>query len=213
MTIHHRAACPDREAREGLDWQEAYARLERIRRLLEADGGLSPDQIGRVLRERAQAVARRREEVSPPVEGIEILVFTLAGEQFGIATARVLEVVPARGLTPVPSVPAFVLGVVNHRGRILPVLDLCGLLALPRQAVMDGNRLVVVESGDMTFGLLAEAVSGVVQGDARAVAPPPGTLAVDRQALLRGVTGEMVAILDLEALTRDPRFIVNAEIR
>ena len=212
MTIRHRAVSPDREGREGLDWQEAYARLERIRRLLEADGGLSLDQMSRILQERAQAVARRRAEVSPSVEGLEILVFTLAGERYGIEAARVLEVVPVRGLTPVPCVPAFVLGVVNHRGRILPVLELRRLFDLAGHGVAEGSRVVAVEAGGMTFGVFAEAVIGTVTVGTHEVAPPPVILPGDRQAFLRGVTGGMVAILDLEALARDPRITVNDEV-
>ena len=140
------------------------------------------------------------------------MVFSFSGERYGIETAHVLEVIPLRGLTPVPGTPLFVLGVVNHRGRILPVLDLRRLFELADQGNPDGGRVVAVEAGGMTFGIFADAVVGIIRLGADEVAPPPATLAGDRRALIRGVTGEMVAVLDLEALARDPRITVNEEV-
>jgi chemotaxis signal transduction protein len=63
----------------------------------------------------------------------------------------------------------------------------------------------------MTFGIFAEAVSGPIAIDADELAPPPVSLGADRRAFIRGVTRAMVAILDLEALARDPRIQVNDE--
>lgn len=194
-----------------IDWQEAYARLERTRQTLETGGNLPPEEVKRILRERAQALARPREEVGAPAEVLELLVLALAGERYGIETAHVLEVLPLRELTPLPGTPSFVLGVVNHRGRILPVLDLRRLFDLTGQGVTEGSRVVAVEAGGMMFGIFADAVTGVVRIGVDALASPPATLAGDRQAFIRGVTGEMVAVLDLEALARDPRITVNEE--
>jgi chemotaxis signal transduction protein len=72
--------------------------------------------------------------------------------------------------------------------------------------------VAAVEAGGMTFGVFAEAVLGTVTVGAHEVAPPPVILTGDRQALIEGVTGEMVAVLDLEALARDPRILVNDEV-
>ncbi|MBI4560530.1 MAG: chemotaxis protein CheW [Candidatus Rokubacteria bacterium] len=157
-------------------------------------------------------MAKPLEEAGAPAEVLELLVLSLAGERYGIETAYVLEVLPLRELTPVPCTPAFVLGVVNHRGRILPVLDLRRLFELAGQGATEGSRAVAVEAGGMTFGILADAVTGVVRIGVDAAASLPVTLTGDRQAFIRGVTGEMVAVLDLEALARDPRITVNEEV-
>ncbi len=199
------------EARGAIDWDRTYARLEEARRTLDAGGTLPPDQVTRILRARARALAKPLEAAPTPAERLELLVFRLAGERYGIEMARVLEVLPLRDLVPVPGTPAFVLGVVNHRGRILPVLELRRLFDLAGQEVAEGSRVVAVEAGGMTFGVFAEAVIGTVTVGANEVAPPPVILTADRQAFLRGVTGEMVAMLDLEALARDPRITVNDE--
>ena len=142
----------------------------------------------------------------------DLLVFSVGAERYGIETDHVVEVIPLRELTPVPCTPASVLGVVNHRGRILPVLDLRRLFDLADQGVAEGSRVVAVEARGMTFGIFAGAVTGTVRIGVEEVAPSPATSAADRQGLIRGVTGEMVAVLDLDALSRDPRITVNEEV-
>jgi len=199
-------------ARPAIDWGRTYARLEEIRRILDAGGTRPPDEVARILRARAQAWAKPREAAAPPADGLALLVFALANERYGIEIAHVLEVLPLRELTPVPSTPAVVLGVVNRRGRILPVLDLRRLFDLAGHEVPQGSRAVAVEAGGMAFALLAEAVIGTATVGAHEVAPSPVSRPGDRQALLRGVTGEMVALLDLEALARDGRITVNDEV-
>jgi len=197
---------------DGLNWQEAYTRLEQIHQALEAGGNLPPEEVRRILRDRALRLAKPLEEATAPTEVLDLLAFSLGGERYGIETAHVLEVIPFRELTPVPGTPSFVLGVVNHRGRILPVLDLRRLLNLAGQGIPERSRVVVVEAGGMTFGIFTDAVAGTMQGGAHELASPPVALTGDREAFIRGVTGGMVAVLDLEALARDRRMGVTEEV-
>jgi len=200
------------ETRGKIDWQEVHARLEQERRAVEATERLSLEEASRILKERARALARPVEEAVTQAEGLELLVFSVGAERYGIETDHVVEVIPLRELTPVPCTPASILGVVNHRGRILPVLDLRRLFDLADQGVAEGSRVVAVEARGMTFGIFAGAVTGTVRIGVEEVAPSPATSAADRQGLIRGVTGEMVAVLDLDALSRDPRITVNEEV-
>src|SRR5712691_7239305 len=201
-----------KESRPAINWEEAYARLEQARRALEAGGDRPSMEVTRILRERAQALARPLGEARIYTEGLELLVFSLTGERYGIEMVHVLEVIPLRELTPVPCTPAFVLGVVNHRGRILSVLDFRRLFDLTGQGVTEGSRVVAVAAGGMVFGIFTESVAGVVRVAAHEVAPTPATLTGDRKAFILGVTGDMVAVLDLEALSRDSRIQVHEEV-
>jgi len=195
------------EVRPRLDWQEAYARLERARRSLAAGDTVPPAQARQLLKQRAQALAQPLAEAPPITAVLDLVVCALAGEHYGIDMRHVLEVTAMRELTAVPCTPPFVLGVVNHRGRLLAVLDLCQLFALAPQGVTESSLVVAVQAGGMTFGLLTEAVLGIIQVGVHEVAPPPVTLSHDRQAFLQGVTAEMVTVLDLERLV--PRILVN----
>lgn len=201
-----------KEAERGVDWRAAYARLEATRRTLAAARERSPEEIKRILRERAKALAKPLEEPTPRGEVLDLLVFSLAGERYAVETSFVLEVMPLRDLTPVPSTPPTIRGVVNHRGRILPVIDFRRLLALPGQEGGESRWVVVVEAERMMLGIGTAAVLGTIQIQASDLTPPPGPLAGDHQAFTRGVTGkagEMVVVMDMVMLARDPRITVN----
>lgn len=201
-----------KEAERGIDWPKAYARLEATRRTLDAAIKRSPEEAGRILRERAKTLAKPFEEPTPRGEVLDLLVFSLAGERYAVETSFVLEVVPRRDLTPVPCTPPTIQGVVNHRGRIIPIIDFRRLLALPGQEGGERSWVVVVEAERMMFGIGTEAVVGTIRIQASDLAPPPRTLAGDHQAFTKGVTGktgEMVVVMDLVTLARDPRITVN----
>lgn len=172
----------------------------------------APEEVGRILRDRARALARPLEEARTPTDVLELLVFSLGGDRYGVDAGQVLEVVPLRGLTPVPCTPPFVLGVVNHRGRMLAVVDFRRLFDLGAGGVAEASRVVAVEAQGMTFGIPADALAGIVRVDAREVAAPPVALTGAKRAFVRGMTAEMVAVLDLESLARDPRILVNEEV-
>lgn len=198
--------------RREIDWQNVHSRLERMRRRLDTGEGRSPDEVERILRDRASALAQPLPEVRSLTGLLDLLVCSVAGERYGIEAVFVLEVIPCRDLVPVPCTPPFMLGVINHRGRILPVLDFRGLFNLPGYNAAEGGRVVAVQAMKMIFGIFADGVAGTVQVAAQDVSPPPVALTGEHQAIIRGVTKEMVAVLDLEALARDPRITVNEEV-
>ncbi len=174
--------------------------------------GLPADEVARILQNRARALAKPLEEPSAPGETLDLLVFGLAAERYGIDAAQVLEVVQLPELVPVPCTPPVVLGVVNHRGRVLAILDLRRLFDLAGHEPSKASHAVIVEVAGMTFGVFSDAVEGLVRVGAHEIGPPPASLTGVRQAFIRGVTGEMVAVLDLEAFARDPRITVNEEV-
>jgi purine-binding chemotaxis protein CheW len=195
--------------RLGVDWQEVHARVERARCALEAAEAPSPEEVRRILSQRARAFAQPLAAPATTGERLELLVIALAEERYGIEIAHVADVFPLRELTPVPCTPPLVLGVINHRGRVLPILDLRRLFDLAGQGIAEGSRVVAVEAGGMRFGLYSDGLKGIVQVGVDEISPPPPALGGGRQAPLRGVTGDMLAVLDLDALVRDPQIAVN----
>ncbi len=93
--------------------------------------------VDALMQQRARELARPLADGAAEGEHIEVLEFILAHERYAIETAWVQEVYPLRQLTPLPGTPAFVLGVVNVRGKIISVMDLrvfflvCLRVALP----------------------------------------------------------------------------------
>lgn len=196
-----------------IDWREAYARLERAGRALEAGREVGPEAAQRILDERAKVLARPHEQVPLRTVALDLLVFSLSTERYGIETTCVVEVARSPELTRVPCTPPFVLGVINHRGRIVPVLDLQRLLGRAgAETPTAESRVVTVEAGGMTFGILAAAVVGSIRIGVDDLAPARSAPVGSGPSLVRGVTAEMVAVLDLDALVGDPRIVVNEQV-
>ncbi len=187
---------------ERFDWEAAHARLESQRLALESSGALSAEETRRILEERARRLAAPPDPPSN-AESIEVLVFLRAGERYGVEALQVKEVLPTTSPTPLPGRRPGLAGVANHRGRILAVVDLGGLR--PRSAARTEGRIVAVEVPGMAFGLLADEITGIVPiAHADVTASAAGS-----EAWVRGTTGSMVCVLDLEALGEDPRVRVE----
>jgi purine-binding chemotaxis protein CheW len=169
---------------------------------------LAPAEAQRILRERAQALARPAQR-PPASEQIELLEFRLARERYAIESRHVQEVYPLRELTPLPGTPAFLLGLVNVRGRILPVFDLRRLFELPDQGLTDLHRVVLVRGNDLELGLLADVVTGVRRIARASLQPSLPTLTGIRAQYLLGVSDEHLVVLDLDRILADPKIIIH----
>lgn len=147
-----------------------------------------------------QAAAVAQEGREGP--GIQLLLFALGGESYAFPLERVREVVKPGPITPVPSTPDHMLGVMNLRGEILPVLDPKRLLGVGVGTPGPQGRIVVVKAPGMTVGFLADGVEDAIEVKG-SVEPPLATLP-ERQAryLQAQVTHEglLVGVLDVEAL-------------
>jgi purine-binding chemotaxis protein CheW len=168
----------------------------------------SPTTAAEILRARARALAR---PPAPPRTAamIEVLQFRLAQEQYAVETEWVREVVPLRELAPLPGTPAFVRGIVNARGRILPVFDLKKFFDLPEQGLTDLHQIVLVQGGDIELGLLVDLVIGVTTLETDRLQPALPTLTGIRADYLKGVAAGPLVVLDLARVCADPRIIIN----
>jgi purine-binding chemotaxis protein CheW len=174
------------------------------------DRGLSPAEVQRLLRVRAEALAQLLAQEEPAAAEAAVLVFSLGGERYGLDLAAVVEVALLHDVTTIPGAPPGILGVVLHRGRVLAVVDLRPLLGAA--AVKPSNGwVVVIDAGGMRFGLLADAVEGIRDANVQRLAPAPSAAGEERAGLVRGLTADLVGILDPAILARDPRIRADSE--
>ena len=195
-----------------IDWREVERRLDAVRAAGERASTPDPEETKRVLKARAEALARTPAPAEAAGERIEIVEFVLAYENYAVETRYVREVYPLENLTPLPCTPAFVLGVVNLRGEILSVIDLKKFFELPEKGLTDLNKVIVLQSANMLFGILADAVAGVRRIPVAGIQPSLPTLTGVREAYLRGVTAERTVILDAEKLLADERIVVQEQV-
>jgi len=171
----------------------------------------TPD-AGEILRARARALARPRERSAVADTSLELLEFRLAQESYALETRHVGEVVPLKDLTPLPCTPPFVLGIVNVRGRITPVIDIKKFFDLPDKGLTDLHRIILVRGRDLELGLLADVIVGVRTIPVDSLQPSLPTLTGIRADYLKGVTAERLVVLDLDRILADPKIIVHEEV-
>ncbi|MCC7367211.1 MAG: chemotaxis protein CheW [Chloroflexi bacterium] len=133
----------------------------------------------------------------------QVVVLELAGEAYGVEIGRVEEIIRMQAITRIPNGPAFIEGVTNLRGRVIPVLDLRKRFGLPATEATRRSRIVVGELGEHTVGLVVDGVSEVLLVGSDAVEPPSTLVTSADSAFLRGVAKleeRLILLLDLSRI-------------
>jgi purine-binding chemotaxis protein CheW len=131
----------------------------------------------------------------------QVVCIDLAGDTYAIDISRVNEIIRVPEITPIPRAPAFVEGVINLRGRIIPVLDLRRRLGLVSTPSTKASRVAIVEMADHTIGLVVDGVSRVTRFREDVVQPPSPFVAGVNSEYLRGIAkadGQIIILLDLD---------------
>lgn len=146
-----------------------------------------------------------------PADMIELLSFNLGGEPFSIDVRRVRELRAWTRPTPLPHAPAYLCGVINLRGTIVPILDLAARLGLPPLAASTRNVIVIAEVSGQVAGLVVNDVSDIHQVPRAALETPPrlgpeaGTPPVTALSL---IDDRMIRVIDLRAIL--PKAVTDA---
>jgi purine-binding chemotaxis protein CheW len=137
---------------------------------------------------------------------IQLVVFELGDERYGLDIATVYEIIRHQPITAVPQAPAFVEGVINLRGRIIPVVDLRDRFGMAAGDLTKATRIVVCEAAGTRVGLVVDGVSEVLMVSGDAIEATPDVAAGADAAYLRGIAklGErLIILLDLDGLFGD----------
>lgn len=203
---------PAQKHSTSIDWDEIRSKVASLQNVIEQKDILSPEEKRALLKHRAQALALRENDGTAQQERMEIIVFRLAHETYGIETAFVREVYPLRDMTILPGTPSFVKGIINVRGQIVSVIDLKTFFNLPEKGIGELNKVIIMCNDRMEFGILADVVDGtqsIVHEDI--LAAPPGITGIGEK-YLKGVTREHVVVLEAESILNDTHVIVNEEV-
>src|ERR671937_491616 len=164
------------------------------------------------------AAAQDRERtMDPAAAGAEqqLVVFQLGAELYAVEIARVHEIIRLQAVTRVPRAPSFVEGVINLRGKVIPVVDLRRRFGLPNADHTRASRIVVVELGDQVVGIVVDGVSEVLRVNTATVEPPSPVVAGIDSEYLHGIaklSDRLVILLDLDRiLGRDERRALDVQ--
>lgn len=160
--------------------------------------------------------------VSPSTEmGLQqYLTFDLGGEMFAVATRFVREIMEYGQLTTVPMMPAFICGVINLRGAVVPVIDLSVRFGSARTELNRRTCIVIVESVDdigstQILGVIVDAVSEVLEISSADIEPAPAFGAKIRTDFIAGmgkVAGKFVILLNLDKVLSVDEIAVLATV-
>lgn len=174
-------------------------------------GETQAERRERVLRERAERIARRADE-AVTADQLEILVFRLLSETYAVETRFIREVLPLRNLAAVPCTPAFYLGLINIRGELCPVIDLRRLFNQPNKGITNASRIIVLSDGRLEVGILADSIDGAKALAGDTLRPLVGVTATIHEEFLRGCVPDNVVVIDAARLLAHPRLIVNEHV-
>src|SRR6266567_2522388 len=141
------------------------------------------------------------------IEGLlQIVSFKVGNEEFGLDILRVQEIIRLQDLTRVPNSPDFVDGVINLRGKVIPIIALRKRFGLEEQAHDKETRIVVLEVQNMVLGFIVDSVSEVLRISADTVVPPP-RLGKIEQEFVSGVVkleDRLLILLDVDRIMSGP---------
>ena len=159
-----------------------------------------------------QSMSRQAEvpAAATAASGVQYLTFVCAGEEYGVEILRVQEIKGWDSVTRVPYAPPYVLGVMNLRGVIVPVIDLRIRFNLQKRA-FDASTVVIVvrvrsNRGEKTVGIVVDGVSDVCSVGTEAIKPIPDLGGAAGDACVSGlatVAGKMIMLLDIDLLVSD----------
>ena len=134
----------------------------------------------------------------------QIVAFNLADEEYGVDIIQVQEIVRPPEITRIPQMADFIEGVINLRGKIIPVIDLRKRFKIPERSRSDKTRIVVADASGQTIGLVVDGVSEVLRiSDDSVDSIPPSISSIDTE-YLTGVAkqaGErLIILLDLKKI-------------
>jgi purine-binding chemotaxis protein CheW len=202
----------DKSKSTAIDWSQIHARLDFERQITDRGSNASPGEKKRLLRERAKALARVPERLDMAGERIDVVEFRLADERYAFEPRFIREICPLKELTPLPCTPPFVLGIVNLRGQILSVIDLGRFFGLPAKSITELNRVIILKSGDMEFGIRTDEILGMKAIPRRDIQPPPFQTGIPTHFIM-GMAPDGLIVLNGEKILADRGIVVEEEGR
>jgi len=136
-------------------------------------------------------------------ELLQLVTFRLGGEEFGVDILKVQEINRSMEITKVPRAPDFVEGVINLRGRVIPIIDLRRRFGKGHKSHDQNTRIIVFEIRSMIVGFVVDSVSEVLRIKADTVEQAPPVVAGVESEYIKGIgklDNRLLILLDLNKL-------------
>ena len=168
------------------------------------------EQKNIILKERARKIAGRKNNENQTIgEYISVVEFLLAPEIYAFEDKYVTEVLSLKEITTIPGTPAFVMGVINLRGRIISVINLKVLFKLKERGLTELNKVILLKNDIMEFGIVVDSIIGNKTISINSLSPVPLTLDNIGIEYITGVVPDGLILLNAENLLSSKQIIVT----
>jgi purine-binding chemotaxis protein CheW len=134
---------------------------------------------------------------------LQLVTFKVDNEEFGVDILKVQEINKMMNITRIPNAPDYVEGVINLRGKIVPVVDLRKRLNFPQKPYDKNTRIIVVELDGMILGFIVDSVSEVLRIPESTVEPPPSMVSGIESDYIEGIgrlDNRLLILLELKKI-------------
>jgi purine-binding chemotaxis protein CheW len=137
---------------------------------------------------------------------LQLVSFAVGEEEYGVDILKVQEIIRLVSITQVPNSPHYVDGIINLRGKVIPIIDLRTRIGIPRKEHNNGTRIIVVDLEGKTVGFVVDSVSEVLRIPVNVTeAPPVMTTGADSSYItsVAKLEDRIIILLDLDKVLSD----------
>ncbi|WP_297209079.1 chemotaxis protein CheW [Thermodesulfovibrio sp.] len=134
---------------------------------------------------------------------LQLVTFTLGGEEYAVDILKVQEINRMKEITRVPNAPYYVEGVINLRGKVIPVVSLRKFFGLPEEEDRLKQKIMIMDIQGVTMGLIVDTVSEVLRISSSIVEPPPAMTSSVSSEFISGIAkleDRLIILLDMDRL-------------
>ena len=144
----------------------------------------------------------------------QLVIFKLANEDYGLPISKVQEINRMVAVTKLPQTPDFMEGIINLRGRVIPVVDLRKRFGFISREHQQDTRIMVVDISGQTVGLVVDAVNEVVKIAGDCIEPPPQSFVMDAQFVqgIAKMADRLVILLDIDRILTSQESVMLQEV-
>lgn len=134
---------------------------------------------------------------------LQLVTFTLGSEEYAVDILKVQEINRMTEIAKVPNAPAYVEGVINLRGRVIPVMNLRKKFGLPEKDRDEQSRIMIMDIQGITMGLVVDSVSEVLRIPSSTVDPTPPMASDVSTEFIKGIAklqDRLIILIDMDSL-------------
>jgi len=140
-------------------------------------------------------------EVQDLNETIKLVIFRVNDEEYGVDVSLIKSIERMMQITRVPNVQEYIMGVMNLRGSVIPVVDLRVRFGFPATEIKEETRIIVLSIDELEVGIIVDSCSDVTDIKRENIEPPPSVVGAIESTFIQGVTKidrRLVILLDME---------------